>query len=245
MVSVMLSNKLYVIPTQVKVKFAMTTISERLKLVQEYFKLNQTNMAKSLGVSRSYLSEVLAGRGKPSLEMIVGIASDFSQINTDWLLTGEGPMRRTEHDETALELHTQALVQVPKYNVSAAAGAGCVSEYAQEDGLIAFDEEWLVREMGMVPSKSAVIKVQGDSMDPVLSDGDFVLIDCRDSESFAKDAIYVFNMNGDLFVKRIQHTGRKIKILSDNPQYEPWVPDTADLESLRIIGRVVLACKWL
>ncbi|MBF0438289.1 MAG: helix-turn-helix transcriptional regulator [Magnetococcales bacterium] len=229
--------------------------------VNAKFNGNWAEAARQSGVAATTLQSIKEGT-KPREDTIYRIATAFG-LSCDWLLTGEGPMHRTEvatHPPVdrsqiivsdidlksmAPDLHTKALVHVQKYDISAAAGAGCVSEYAKEDGLMAFDEDWLVREMKLVPEKSAVIKVHGDSMAPTLSNGDFVLIDMRDVESFSRDAVYAFNIDGSLYVKRIQRKGRRFEILSDNPQYETWTPDIAELETLRIIGRVVLAGKWM
>ncbi|MBF0213022.1 MAG: helix-turn-helix transcriptional regulator [Magnetococcales bacterium] len=223
-------------------KFSKEGLTRRLNfLCEQHFEGRWANLHRASGVPQANLSGYKEGK-EPNLDALTRIAR-ACKVTTDWLLTGEGPM--TKEEESALELQTKATAHVQRYDVKAAAGAGCISDYAAEDGLMAFDEEWLVREMGLVPSKAAVIKVFGDSMDPVLSDGDFVLIDCRESDGFAQDAIYVFNLDGKIYVKRIQRSGRQIKILSDNPKYEPWVPDAAELESMRIIGRVVLAGRWM
>lgn len=73
----------------------MATIGERLLEVRKDLGLTQAQFAGRLGVSRSYLSEVELGRGKPSVEMIAGMATAFPQFSLTWLLTGKGPKLAT------------------------------------------------------------------------------------------------------------------------------------------------------
>lgn len=65
-------------------------IGARLGEVQARSGLSQRDFAARLGVSPSYFSEVRAGKGKPSLEMMVGVAIRFPEVSLRWLLTGEG-----------------------------------------------------------------------------------------------------------------------------------------------------------
>lgn len=66
-------------------------IARRIREVRKIAELNQTEFAKIIGVSRSYLSEVEALKAKPSVEMIVGIANQFPHLASPyWLLLGYG-----------------------------------------------------------------------------------------------------------------------------------------------------------
>lgn len=74
----------------------MTTFGDRIAAVREYKALNQKQFSDAIGVSRSFLSEVENGKSKPSIEMLSGIAGRYGDIDTDWLLTGNGSMLRSE-----------------------------------------------------------------------------------------------------------------------------------------------------
>ncbi len=82
----------------------------RIKAVRKHVGMTQHVFAKAIGVSRSYLAEVERGKGKPSLEMIVGIADKFPQISRDWLLTGQGDMLREGRETT---WHPSSIPPVP------------------------------------------------------------------------------------------------------------------------------------
>jgi transcriptional regulator with XRE-family HTH domain len=69
-------------------KFAKATeINKRVKQVRERVGLTQKDFAAQIGVSRSFLSEIEAGKVKPSVESLIGIVTRF-QIDPHWLLIG-------------------------------------------------------------------------------------------------------------------------------------------------------------
>lgn len=77
----------------------MATIGERIAKVRAALSLTQAALAKKIMVSRSYISEVEAGKGKPSIDMVVGIATWCPAVEIEWLLTGNGEMLRSAPDE--------------------------------------------------------------------------------------------------------------------------------------------------
>ncbi len=77
----------------------MAIIGERIAELRDSLGLTQAAMAKKIMVSRSYLSEVEAGKGKPSLDMIVGIATFYPHVRIEWLLTGDGQMFRRDGEK--------------------------------------------------------------------------------------------------------------------------------------------------
>jgi DNA-binding XRE family transcriptional regulator len=65
-------------------------IGRRIRAVRSLLSMTQAEFSGKLGVSRSFLSEVESNKSKPSIEILCGIAVNFSQINTRWLLTACG-----------------------------------------------------------------------------------------------------------------------------------------------------------
>ena len=106
-------------------------------------------------------------------------------------------------------------------------------------GRIAFDPSWL-RRLGLGDGKSlSLIRVQGDSMVPTLSDGDEILVDRADAASRLRDGNYVLRIEDALVVKRLalSPVGARVSISSDNDAYPGW-PD-CELASIDLVGRVV------
>lgn len=68
---------------------------DRIKLLMEYKSLTASQFADAMEVPRAVVSHVLSGRNKPSLDVIIKIASTYSDVNLDWLLLGNGEMLNT------------------------------------------------------------------------------------------------------------------------------------------------------
>ncbi|MBL0769880.1 S24 family peptidase [Sphingopyxis sp. DHUNG17] len=130
------------------------------------------------------------------------------------------------------------MVLVPKLAVGASAGAGASIDGEPVEGEVAFDPKWL-RSLGADPRALSIIRVEGDSMAPTLSDGDDILVDGGDAAARLRDGIYVLRMDDVLMVKRVARApgqGR-IAVISDNPHYRSW--DDLPLSAVQLVGRVV------
>ena len=131
------------------------------------------------------------------------------------------------------------LVAVPRLEVGASAGAGALGGDERVRAHIAFDPAWLRRIASGTPDQLSVIRVEGDSMAPTLSDGDEILVDRGDGGGRLRDGIYVLRIDEALLVKRLalNPAARTVSIRSDNPAYPGW-PD-CDLAAVDLVGRVV------
>ncbi|MEM8715608.1 MAG: S24 family peptidase, partial [Cyanobacteria bacterium P01_G01_bin.4] len=103
--------------------------------------------------------------------------------------------------------------------------------------VVAFDRQWLRSKLGTNPSQLTLVTVSGDSMAPTLMDGDTIFVDRQVNE--LRDGIYVFQMNGDLLVKRLQKLpGSLISVISDNPKFQTFTVDMNDCDNqIAIVGR--------
>lgn len=63
---------------------------ERIKTLLEARGLSQRELATSLGFSPGYVSDILRGRTKPSLEFLKRVSKEYD-VTIDWLVTGKGP----------------------------------------------------------------------------------------------------------------------------------------------------------
>ena len=69
--------------------------SERLVFLMRelgYKNRQHVQFANKIGITNSFLSDVLNLKSGASFGLISGIADNFSQININWLLTGKGEM---------------------------------------------------------------------------------------------------------------------------------------------------------
>lgn len=125
-------------------------------------------------------------------------------------------------------------VDVPRLALGASAGPGALAAEEQPIGAFRFAARWL-RGQGFDPARLSAIRVSGDSMEPVLRDGDEILVDT--SPHAPRDGIHVVDVDGALMVKRLGfgQPGR-VALISDNAAYPALDLASADV---RIIGRVV------
>jgi hypothetical protein len=142
---------------------------------------------------------------------------------------------------TAIPARTRgmpAVVAVPRLALGASAGVGTLDDDERAAGVMAFDAHWL-RHLGVRPQRVSIIRVDGESMAPTLSDGDDIMVDHDDDSTRLRDGVYVLRLDGVLMVKRIAMgplRGR-FSVVSDNLHYPDWTD--IDPALVDIVGRVV------
>ncbi len=179
--------------------------------------------------------------GEWKVTPILAIA-EACDVTFDWLITGtEKPLQPDQiPSKTSTSVGFPAnYVMIPRYDVRASAGSGTMVNDEELLGLMAFDEMFLRRQLGVRGEDLATVDATGDSMEPTIRDGDLLLIDTTNSE-IRDGRIYVINIDGFLSVKRLQvQFGGKIALVSDNTRYAPQIVSPSEREPLRIVGRVV------
>ncbi|WP_127593844.1 helix-turn-helix domain-containing protein [Paenibacillus lautus] len=65
----------------------MSEIGYRIKRIRKENNLNQSQFAKSIGISQGNLSEIEMGNSNPSAETLISIRAQYN-VNFNWLLTG-------------------------------------------------------------------------------------------------------------------------------------------------------------
>ncbi|MDT8422090.1 MAG: helix-turn-helix transcriptional regulator [Desulfuromonadales bacterium] len=192
--------------------------------------------AASVGIPAATFSRIWNDGGQLRSDLLISI-SEKCGVSIDWLLTGEGPMRRDEQPVAATAgLDQDEFALVPRYAVEVSAGGGSVLE---DDGkpfeLLAFRRAWL-KKLGLIVERLALVTARGDSMEPTLADGDVLLIDIH-QVNIVDGAIHVLRNNGGLLIKRLQlGLGGQVIVRSDNPIYSA-LETTRD--QLDVVGLVV------
>lgn len=123
---------------------------------------------------------------------------------------------------------------VPRLALRASAGAGAVALEEQAVGVFRFDKRWL-RGQGLDPAMLSAIAVDGDSMEPLLRDGDEILVDRTPRPP--RDGVHVVLVDHALLVKRLDFSRPgAVVLISDNDFYRPVERQAGDVQ---VIGRVV------
>lgn len=82
-------------------------------------------------IGRSALSQIKAGRSKPSVDVLITFASAAPEINMNWLLTGEGDMFITHDTDNSGE--NEELKQQIKVLIAALENANHTNARLTED----------------------------------------------------------------------------------------------------------------
>lgn len=185
----------------------------------------QAVVAKRARISSSAMSKIMQG-AEPGLFKARRIAA---AVNTslDYLVTGKGaPDREGGH------------VEIPVLDVRLAAGAASLADGAQQIGTAPIDYE-LLRVLGRSSAEGLrYVEAEGDSMEPLISDGARVLVDTRDSR--LREGIFAFRLGDELRIKRLRRLGVDgVSVISENPRYDPEVLQGHDLEHFAILGRAL------
>lgn len=65
-------------------------MKERIVQLMDLLGMNPTQFANAIGVQRTTIQHIISGRNEPSLKIVSNIYKCFSNINLEWLLTGNG-----------------------------------------------------------------------------------------------------------------------------------------------------------
>jgi phage repressor protein C with HTH and peptisase S24 domain len=125
-------------------------------------------------------------------------------------------------------------VDIPRLPLEASAGPGAAAAQEIPFDSFRFSRRWL-REQGLEPGQLSAIRVMGDSMDPLLRDGDEILVD-RTPRAF-REGVHVVRLGEALHVKLLQAVPPdRLRLISKNEAYEPVEVGMADVD---VVGRVV------
>lgn len=213
----------------------MTNVDQRAvleRLIQER-REDYASLSRLIGRNSAYIQQFIR-RGVPKR-----LSESDRHTLARYFGISEAELGAPGIDRANASLGESRLIPVPRLNVDASAGPGAFNDVESACAQIAFDERWLRRLSRSKAADLSVIKVQGDSMTPTLSDGDDILVDAGDGADRLRDGIYVLRRDDALLVKRIAPSpaSRRIIIKSDNSSYPSW-PDCA-IDEVDIIGRVV------
>lgn len=82
---------------------------EALRLVRVFHDLNQSTLADRLGISKSYLSELEAGKKQPTLELLQKYADAFNMPLSSLLFFAENVDSPTRSDKVRTAIAGKAL----------------------------------------------------------------------------------------------------------------------------------------
>jgi phage repressor protein C with HTH and peptisase S24 domain len=199
-------------------------------------------LSQARGVSLAALSELL-GRNPTYLQQFIRKGSPRKLEEQDravlarFLGVDEEELRDAQENsygKIPMARESSEWVEVPRLDLGASAGPGRFTQGEAAFDTFRFSRRWL-EEQGLARAELSAIRVEGDSMEPLLNDGDEILVD-RSPRPF-RDGLHVVRLGDTLMVKRVASAGPgRIALLSQNLAYPPV---EVAAEEVEIIGRVV------
>jgi hypothetical protein len=207
--------------------------------------------AVALGYLPQSLSEIIKGRRDVTIELIRK-AVELYKMNPVYLYTGEGPMfmtDETQSDFRVLTIVTNAEEDERIVHVPVPAQAGYASNYGSPT-LIQDLPSFTLPEFKYKSGTHRCFDVAGDSMEPLLFEGDKVVCSYIEPalwESTIKDNhVYVLVTRGDIVVKRVVNKLKENKYLelhSDNDFYEMYKMNFGELREVWLVRTKI--CPFL
>lgn len=204
----------------------MSEVKTRLLAYLKSKRIPQLEFTKNIGVSSTYIGAMR--RSIPD-EKIVRIREAYPDLNTDWLLYGEGEMLNEKSPAGACEGEMIPLLPVEAH-------AGCLQELSR--GVMPAECQMIV---SPVKGVDYAIKISGDSMEPRFHDGSTVLIKRINEKAFIPwGASMVIDSENGVLVKEVYPDDKRkhyIEARSINPKYPPLsIPKSSVFGLYRILG---------
>ena len=193
----------------------------------------------------------------PKGDVIVRLAKAL-MVSTSWLLEGTGPIERSDdgatgpHDKTFSTQEpgqaypeskdSEYFLMVPRVEARLAAGTGSFDTSQAVVGRYSFRADWLKTKGD--PAQMVLMSVSGDSMEPIIKDGDMVLIDQCQRE-ILPDKLYAVRIGEGIVIKQVDWGPKKLVLKSYNRSLYP--PMEVDIRgdngaTVAIIGRIRWWC---
>lgn len=215
-----------------------------LALIEYYSNGNKARFANKLGITPQAISTWIT-RNTFDTEKIF---AKCECVSAEWLLTGKGNMIKNKYPEcesyNSIVMESVPIAKksedknegIPLIPTNAMAGA-----LAGEITVLDYECERYV--IPVFKGADFLINIKGLSMYPKYSPGDIVA--CKkvplSGLFFQWGKVYVIDTNQGAIIKKVKpaETSDHIKIVSENPDYDPFELNVSDIHSIALVIGVV------
>ncbi len=184
--------------------------------------LSQEALGKKLGVTKQHISKIERGKANLTPEKFNILVNEY----------GVSLQSQQEKQENCIDIPVRG-------EIKASMGYG-ITVYDESITATYSISKQLANDLNINLSSAEIIFGSGNSMCPTIEGGDSLLID-KSKKEINDGKIYCIRYDGQLLTKRLQKLSKtKIKILSDNKDYEPVLINLTEDIDFEIIGEV----KW-
>ncbi|MGN1297712.1 MAG: LexA family protein [Clostridia bacterium] len=191
----------------------------RIKFLREEFNMTQQELADKLNGAKSTVAMYEKGDRKPSLEILVKLSEIFD-CSIDYILC------KTDVRNAVINLARIPILGTVKAGYDWLAEENVVDYITLKENIPNIKEYYALR-------------ITGDSMLPLLSEGDLVIVHDQDDVESGQTAVVLIN-GEEATVKKVVKTNEGIELHSMNPYYPVKKFTFEDMKKIpvKIIGRV-------
>lgn len=210
----------------------MNILGITIKKLREEKGYTQLELAKEANIGSGTLGDIESGRNKSTVKTIDKIAKALKLTTEEKNRLDNAFMgRKVLSTSNTRPLTEDDFIEMP---VRAKASAG--------NGYINFEETLYTKliRRGNFCQDCYLIEVAGNSMEPLIADGAFVIVDPHQTEYIA-NKIYVVKIGEETFVKRIliKEEAQVMILKSINPDYDDVYIAGKELENVKLLGRAI------
>lgn len=200
------------------------SVKDRLLDFVSYTGLSRRKFQERINVSNSYIQNISEGIGA---DVMNRISIQFPDLNTSWLLTGEGEMLKSSCDVVS-QKSSNTRPRIP-YD----AAAGTLTETVE--GVAEYQCEQ-VPIIGVFPRYDFTIRIVGRSMEPEYFAGDEVACLRVNEKRFLQwGRVHVLDTTQGVVIKRIYDNGDCIVCKSFNPEFPDFAIPKEDIRSYNLV----------
>lgn len=210
--------------------------AKRLYQLRSQKALTQIELGDRLGLSGVSIANYEAGRRMPSYDVLIAVASLFN-VSVDYLVGRVDTPYDNSTDLTSIVRLSpdskEKAIRVPTLG------------YIRGGEPMVTDDNFLGYEEMIVPSTTSAddfigLKVEGDSMMPIIPEGSIVIIKLQ--PSCENNDICAVRVNGDsVTVKRVKRLPDGMYLIPENTSYSPkfYTAEEVNNVPIEIIGKVI------
>ncbi|NJA85950.1 helix-turn-helix transcriptional regulator [Escherichia coli] len=221
----------------------MKTLAERLKSERKKAGMSQAQLAEKIGLSQQSVAKIENGetqqpRKIKEIAKVLGVSQKWLQLGIEDNASFPDLVVK-EAESTALD--PDIFANIPVLDVELSAGNGCLAEIVEST------VDWFplrridLRKAGVCVSNAKIVKIWGNSLLPVLNNGDFVAVDVSQTVPIRDGDLYAIRDGVLLRVKILINLpdGGLILRSFNKDEYPDEILTFEDRRSrIHVIGRV-------
>lgn len=235
-----------ILPRNKYITMDNNAVAERIKFLMKELNYRQVDFAQKIDIDTSNLSKYLNGRLAMSEALINKIVVNLG-VSKQWLETGEDlpfakqqPQQLVTVPDTRIVTEPNAVVAkrgTPVYDIDVTAGYLPQARMFTDDQIVGF-----VDLPDMTSSQCRIVRVSGDSMSPVIRNGDYIAVrELSNLRQIFWGQIYVVILDDYRMVKYIRrHDDPAMVILrSENKRYDDMIIDREEIRDLMFVQNII------